>query len=428
MAKSTRKEIHPFVFLTHHQTPKFKTATLRLAFLTQLDREHAAKNALLPRVLLRGTERYPDMAALAMALDDLYGATLVPKVAKKGEIQCVGLTASFVDDACLPEEAEILAQMAALLGEVLLRPVREGGQLNAEYVDGEREQLLDEIRGRINNKRTYALTRLTELMCDGEAFSVFRLGTEEEAEGIDAEGLTAHYEALLGAAPVEIFYSGTASIEQVERVLKKALTDLPRTEPDFDMGTDVRMNSLAEEPRYFEEEMDVTQGKLSLGFRLGACMEVPDYAAIQLFHYIYGGSVNSKLFLHVRERLSLCYYASSVLEKAKGLLLVASGIEFSKFDEAKGEILAQLNAMCEGDISDEELTWGKKALMTDLRILKDEPSQLEDFYLQQTILGEDDGIDELIAKVEQVDKARLVEIANGLQLDAIYFLTGEENA
>ena len=426
MTKPTRKEILPFVFLTHHQTKKFKTATLRLVLLTQLNREHAAKNALLPRVLLRGTKRYPDMAALAMALEELYGATLTPKVVKKGEIQCVGLTASFVDDACLPKEDAILEQMTDLLGEVLLSPVREAGHLKTEYVTGERDQLLDEIRGQINNKRTYALTRLSELMCDGEAFSVSRLGTEDEAQGMDAASLTAHYETLLGAAPVELFYSGTASIEQVEQALTKALQALPRTEPDFDLGTDVRMNSLGEEPRYFEEEMDVTQGKLSLGFRLGVCMEAPDYAAIQLLHYIYGGSVNSKLFLHVRERLSLCYYASSVLEKTKGLLFVASGIEFSKFDEAKTEILAQLDAIRGGDISDEELSWGKKALTTDLRILKDEPSQLEDFYLQQTILGEEDGIDELIANVEQVDKAQLIQIANGLQLDAIYFLTGEE--
>jgi len=335
MTKPTRKEILPFVFLTYHQTKKFKTATLRLALLTQLDREHAAKNALLPRVLLRGTEQHPNMATLAMALENLYGATLAPKVAKKGEIQCVGLTASFVDDACLPAEEAILEQMTALLGEVLLCPVREAGQLKTEYVDGERDQLLDEIRGQINNKRTYALTRLTELMCDGEAFSVSRLGTEKEAERIDATSLTAHYKALLSTAPVELFYSGTAPIEQVERALIEALQSLPRTEPDFDLGTDVRMNSLAEKPRYFEEKMDVTQGKLSLGFRLGTCMEAPDYAALQLLHYIYGGSVNSKLFLHVRERLSLCYYASSVLEKTKGLLLVASGIEFLSLTKPK---------------------------------------------------------------------------------------------
>ncbi|MCL2563995.1 MAG: insulinase family protein [Oscillospiraceae bacterium] len=422
MPNITRRELCPFVFLTHLQTNKFKTATLRLSLLTQLSRDTAAKNALLPRVLLQGTANHPDMAVLAEATDELYGANIEAKIAKKGEIQCVSLAASFVDDACLPEGEGILTQITKLLGEILLRPALKDGKFQAAYVDGEREKLLDEIRGRINNKRTYALTRLAELMCDGEAFSVFRLGTEQEAETIDAETLTAHYRMLLASAPIEIFYSGTAPADKVADALAAALSGIPRTEPDFDLGTDVRMNSLEPQPRYFTEEMDVTQGKLSLGFRIGSAMEDPDYAALRLLHYLYGGSVNSKLFLHVRERLSLCYYASSVPELFKGLLLVASGIEFDKYDEALAEILAQLDAIRNGDITDEELNWAKKALITDLRMIADEQSQLEDFYLGQTILGEDGGPEELIADVERVGKKQIAEIAAGLQLDAVYFL------
>jgi len=368
------------------------------------------------------------MEALAESQEGIFESEIEQKVSKKGEIQCVNLCASFVDDSCLPPGEGILEQVTALLGEILLRPALAEGRFQDAYVSSEREKLLDEIRGRINNKATYAISRLVELMCDGEAFSVYRLGTEGEAEEIDAEALTSHYEKCLTEAPLEIFYSGTASVEKVEQVILAALKDLPRGEPDFDLGTDVRMNSLEEEPRYFTEELDVTQGKLSLGFRLGPAMEEPDCAALQLFNYIYGGSVNSKLFLNVRERLSLCYYASSVLEKWKGLLLVASGIEFAKYDEAKGEILAQLDAMAKGDITDEELDWGRKAFTTDLRMIKDEQAQLEDFYLGQTILGVDDSLDELIGQVQRVEKGQIVEIAAGLQLDAVYFLRGEESA
>jgi len=126
--------------------------------------------------------------------------------------------------------------------------------------------------------------------------------------------------------------------------------------------------------------------------------------------------------------LSLCYYASSILEKAKGLLLVASGIAFDKYDEAKSEILAQLRAIAAGEITGEELLWAKKALMTDLELTRDEPRQLEEFYLQQTILEVDYDLDDLIAMVGQVDVKEIVEIAQGVELDAVYFLKGEEVA
>jgi len=263
-------------------------------------------------------------------------------------------------------------------------------------------------------------------MCDGEAFATYRLGAEAEAERMDASVLTSHYQTLLKTAPIEIFYSGTAGVDQVETALIKALNGLKRGEPNLDLGTDVRMNSVTESAREFAEEMDVTQGKLNLGFRLGECMEDPNYAALDLFNCLYGSGVSSKLFLNVRERLSLCYYASSILEKYKGLLIVASGIEFAKYQEAKDEILAQLCAVQTGDITDEELLWAKRALVTDLAMIKDDQHQLEEFHLGQTILGEEDSIDEIIAKVEQTEKAELVEIAKGLQLDAIYFLKGAE--
>ena len=424
MPETTRREILPYVFLTHRETDKFKTGSMSINLLTQLTREKAAKNAILPRILLRGTSRHPDLNALNQRMDELYGAKVIPLVRKKGEIHCIGLYGSFVDDACLSPDEGILEPFSRFLGEILLDPLLESELFRQEYVESERENLLDEIRGRINDKRQYSLTRLVELMCDGEDFSVFRLGTEQEAMDIQGAELTAHYKKLLAESPVEIFYSGTASVDRVEEILLTALRGIPRSEPNFDIGTDLRLNSVGAKPRYFTEEMEVTQGKLTLGFRLGEAMEEPDYAALWLLHYLYGGSVNSKLFLHVRERLSLCYYAMSALEKAKGLLLVASGIAFDKYDEALREILAQLKAIQQGAVTDEEFGWAKSALATDLRMFQDEPFQLEDFYLQQTILGLPYGLDELISMVEQTPKTKIVEISQDIQLDAVYFLKG----
>jgi len=428
MGEVTRTELFPYVFLTHLQTDKFKTNTLSITLLTQLDRETAAKNAVLPRVLLRGTDKYPDMEQIAQRLDELYGAQIEQLVRKKGEIQCVELYANFVDDSMLPAGEGIFEKVTDLLGEILLKPAKKMGKLCEDYVNSERAKLIDEIQGRINNKIVYAIGRLDELMCDGEAFATYRLGTEAEAETIEAASLTSHYQTLLETAPIEIIYTGRASVDEVTEAVTKALKDLPRGEPDLDLGTDVRMNSVAETARAFTEEMDVTQGQLSMGFRLGECMEEPNYPALELFHNLYGGSVTSKLFLNVRERLSLCYFASSILEKHKGLLLVISGIEFAKYEEAKAEILAQLQAIATGDITDEELLWAKRAMMTDLAMLKDDQNTLQDFYLSQTILGEDDSIEEIIAKVEQIEKQDLIEIANSLQLDAVYFLKGAEGA
>ena len=109
---------------------------------------------------------------------------------------------------------------------------------------------------------------------------------------------------------MEIFYCGRSGKKAVAAALKDALDVMPRGEINYDIGTDVRMNALEDRVRFVEEELDVSQGKLVMGFRLGECMEEPDLAALYVFNAVYGSGVSSKLFNNVRERLQLCYYAS----------------------------------------------------------------------------------------------------------------------
>ena len=200
----------------------------------------------------------------------------------------------------------------------------------------------------------------------------------------------------------------------MERAWRDARVGMPRGEIDYEIGTDLRMNALQEELRFCEEHMDVTQGKLVLGFRLGECMEDPDIPAIRVFNAVYGSGATSKLFLNVREKLSLCYYASSAVVIRKGLLLVSSGVAFENFEAARDEILAQLEAVKKGEITDEELDWAKRSVASDLRALTDSPGDLEGFWLSQATAGLDYGPTELAALVEEVTKERVAAIAKSV--------------
>lgn len=425
MNPSTELIMHNVV-LTCLQTDKFKTNCLSVNLLTPLSRETAAKNALIPAVLCRGTATLPDMAAIASKLDSLYGARIKPFIRKKGEIQVIGLYGDFADDAFIPEKSDILEQITGLMGEMLLMPKTHGGLLMREYVESEKEQLLDQIRGRINDKRGYSIQRLFENMCAMEEYSTDKLGTESEAESVTTNALTRHYHEILTSSPIEIFYCGSAEPSRVKTAVTAAFASLPRSEEEPDMGTDIRMNSLEEAPRYFEDSLQVTQGKLAIGFRLGECMEEPNSAAIRVFNAVYGGSATSKLFMNVREKLSLCYFASSFVDLHKGILAVSSGIEFEKYDAALNEILSQLDAVKRGDISDYEISAAKSSVASDYRAIEDSPLALEDFYLNQTLIGPDCSPSELAALAEEITVKEVVAIAKGVECDAIYFLRGEK--
>ena len=423
----SRSELLPGVYLSHLRSDKFKTACMSVNLLTQLKRETAAMNALIPAVLRRGTTRYGDMEALSRRLDELYGTAIEPVVRRVGEIQCLGFFASFPEPEYIPGGQALLGEVSGLMAELLLRPNTRGGLLLPQYVDSEREKLLDLIRSRVNEKRSYAVQRCIEEMCCYEDFAVSRFGDEAECEAIHYKKLTRHYRELIRTAPVEFFYCGKAGLKQVVAALREALAGMPRGEIDYDIGTDLRMNAVEAQARYVEERMDVTQGKLVMGFRLGECMEEPNVPALYVFNAVYGSGVTSKLFMNVREKLSLCYYASSTIVRRKGLMLVSSGIEFDKYEAARDEILAQLEAVRRGEISEDELSWAKRAVASDLRAAMDSQGELEGYWLGQALDGLDYSPLELAALVDEVTMDDVTAIAKSVELDLIYFLRGNED-
>ena len=426
MSQVIRRELFPGVWLRTVHTNKFKSSYLSVTLLTPLDRETAGANALIPEVLRRGTAVHPDMESLSAALDELYGGAVEPIVRKKGETQCVGFVASFLDDAYALKGEKILEPAATLLGELLLNPYTQNGVFASDYTAGEKANLIDRIRAQINDKRTYATQRLAQEMCKYEAFGVDKLGDESRVSAITPESLWERYQTLLREAQVEVYYCGSASPDRVAEALKGALDRLPVNENRVDPECSVRV-SAGPEPIVVEEEMDVSQGKLTMGFRTGGltCWE-EEFPALFLCVAVFGGTTLSKLFMNVREKLSLCYYASATLEKMKGLVLVSSGIEFDKYQTAKDEILAQLEAVRQGEIEDWELEGSRRTLIGACQATLDDQGRQEEYWMGQTAAGLELAPEEFAAQLEAVTREQVSAAARKLELDTIYFLKGKE--
>ena len=426
MIEVTRTQLLPGVHLTAVQTQKFKSSVLGMQFLLPLAREQAALHALLPMVLRRGTAEHPDMESLSAVLDELYGGSLEPTVRKKGETQCVGFVGSFLDDAYTLDGSAVLEPSAAPLGELVLRPYTRDEVFCPDYTRQERENLVTRIRAQVNDKRQYAQVRVVAEMCAGEPFGVDKLGDVEHAAAVTPGSLWERYQQLLSTAQIELYYCGSAEEERVARALKEALSALPVNEGRICPDCEVRLHA-GPEPSMVEESMDVTQGKLAMGFRTGGvtCWE-EEYPAMAMCNAVFGGTTLSKLFMNVREKLSLCYYASSTLEKMKGLILVSSGIEFDKFQQARDEILHQLEEIRQGNMEDWELEGTRRTMIGAHLATLDVQDRQEDFWLGQTAASLETGIEELVAQLEQVTREQVAQAAQKLELDTIYFLKGTE--
>lgn len=415
----------PGVCLTAVRTKKFKSSYWSLRLLTPLKRETAALNALLPFVLRRGTARLPDMTSFSAALDELYGGAIEPAVRKCGDMQCIGFEASFLDDACVPDGTNILEQAASLLGELLLHPATKNGRLRQDYVLSERKNLIQMIRSSRNDKRQYAQDRLIEEMFTGDDYAVGRFGTVDQAEKINVTKLFAQYQTLLEQSPIELFYCGSAPAKRVELAWREALMGLPRSGELYLVDTDAKRPPEREE-RVFKEQMDVSQGKMELGFRIGFGLGDPMYPAMLVANAMFGGTSTSRLFLHVREKLSLCYYASSTLVSLKGLVLVACGVDPANFGAAKSEILAQLDQLKRGEFTTDEFMAARNSVVSALRSAQDEQGRMCSYWLMDRAAGEPFDLNQLIAQVEDVTEGMAAAAAMELRLDSVYYLSGPD--
>lgn len=420
--KITRAELTGGVSLIYLPDKKFKTSLLSAQFVTPLSQETASGYALLPAILRRGTVRYPDMGALSAQLDHLYGASIDYTIRKKGENQCIGFVASFIDDSFVSGGERLLEPVSELLGELICEPVTEQGKFVPAYFDSEKANLIDAIRSLVNDKRDYADVRLLHEMCTGEPYGIGRLGSEESAETCQLSELYNQYQNLISTAKLELIYSGSASLERVCQALETILAKLPREntqEPVYGQRHIPR-----EKPIYIEESMDVTQGKLGIGF---SCTST-DVPALLMGNMLFGGSSNSRLFLHVREKLSLCYYASSVYHRQKGLITVSSGIEFANYQKARDEILRQLETVQNGNLDDWELEGARSTLLNAYASMGDSQGRLENFYLGQAATGQRETPEDLAEQVRAVTLERICAAMKTVALDTEYFLKGKEIA
>ena len=413
-------QLLPGVTLRFFRDTRFKQGALSLQFLRPMCREEAALNALLPAVLLRGTENHPDLRAITLHLDDLYGAAVGALVRRIGDYQTTGLYCGFMEDKfALPGE-EILRPMVDFLEELLLHPLLVKGVFSEDFVESEKKNLIATIESELNDKRAYAMGQMIRSMCREDSYGVPRLGEKEAVADITPQSAYAHFQKILRESRIDIFYVGSSPAEEVARLLKPVFQEIDRNYVNLPGQTpfhDVGGSDL-------EEQMDVSQGKLCLGYVTPVTNRDGEFVAMQVMNTVFGAGMTSKLFMNVRERLSLCYAIGSSYYGSKGIVTVSAGIDFDKEQQTREEIQRQLDAIRAGEITDEELNAAKEALLSSLRGTHDSPGSIEGYYATSALSGMKLTVDAYMEAVRNVTSADVARMAQLLKKHTTYFLKG----
>lgn len=406
----------------HIKTKQFKTNTINVFFQDSLNKNTATMNALIPAILKRGSKNLPTAQDISLYMEELYGAVFDCGVAKKGEKQLMHFYIEFLSDTYIDSNTNLFEQIFQVFFEIITKPVLQDSMFKIDYLDQEKENLKKLIESRINDKVQYAIERCYEEMCDGEPFSVYEYGTITDLENIDNKTLYKHYKESLKTLPIQVFITGDVGNDNIQIVLNR-LKELKRENIKNIESEKIVKN--VENIKNIVENMEISQGKIALGFRTNIFADSTEYYPLVVFNGILGGGMHSKLFQNIREKESLAYYIFSRIEKFKGLLLISGGIEIENRDKALEIIKQQIEDIKKGNISDYEYSSTLKTIETAIKSLQDSQLQLVDFYLNQTVANTKDNFNTFIENIKKVSKQDITKIAEKIQLDTIYFLTGK---
>lgn len=400
-------------------TSKFKTNTIVLKLLAPLNEKDVTYRAILPYVLQRGTQNFPTSTRLRQHLDELYGATLNVDLSKKGEHHIISFRMEVANEKFLSDSTPLLEKALKLLADILLNPVIEGGAFQEDYVTQEKRTLKQRIQSVYDDKMRYSNLRLVQEMCKNEPYALHVNGELKDVDGITSEELYEYYQNILKHDKIDLYVVGDINRQEVERYVESyfSLKNKPQAIKYSLEKKEIVENEII-------EEQDVKQGKLNIGFRTNSTYRDDDYYALQVFNGIFGGFSHSKLFINVREKASLAYYAASRVESHKGLLMVMSGIEVQNYEKAVTIIKEQMAAMKNGDFTDQEFEQTKAVIRNQLLETVDTPYGLVEIVYHNVIASINRSFDEYLEGIEKVTKEEVVEVAKKVELDTIYFLKG----
>lgn len=414
-------EIKKGIKLHTINTNKFKTNLIAIMLTTKLDKENVTKNAIIPAVLRRGTANLKTLEEINKKLEEMYGASLDCGLDKTGDNQVLKFYIESVNDEFLPNENEnMLKTSIENILETVFNPYLENDCFKKEYVEQEKENIKQIIEGKIDNKARYAIDKCIEEMYKNEPYGLYKYGYVEDLPNIDEKNLYEYYINLISETKIDIYVSGIVDDKIIEIIKNNEnIKKLKERTPEY-IKPEIKPK-ISEQENAVQESMEVTQGKLIIGLDLNVEKEELRYD-VMIYNSILGGSANSKLFQNVREKASLAYTASSSYLRFKNNIFIKCGIEIANYDKALEIIKQQIEDMKKGDFTDEEVENAKQGIIAAVKSIDDEQDTEVTYFFGQELSNYKTDIEDYIEEVSKVNKQKVIDIANKVSINTIYFL------
>ncbi len=410
----------------------FKTDFSVVFISIPLEKENITKNALIPAIIKNGSKKYNNYQLINEELEMLYGASFDCGLDKTGDNLVLKFYIESINDNFLPEKNENLEKVLNLLLEIVFNPLVENESFKNQYVELEKRNLELLINSVRDDKDIYSYEKCINIMYKNSGYGLSKYGNIEDLKNINSENLYERYKEIISNGKIDIIVSGEYKKEKIEKQVKENefIKNLNPRKDNLNINNfKTEVKEKVTEPEIVKEEMDVTQGKLVIGLDI-LPNNLGDFRFIAImYNAIFGNGVNSKLFQIVREKESLAYTAKSEYVVQKNNIFIRCGIECEKYDKTVELIKELLEQMKKGEFTEEDILKTKEYITSGIDSINEEQDTQILYLFGQELSKLPLKTEEYKEKIKAVTKEEIVEFANNIELNTIYFLkNGGENA
>lgn len=395
---------------------KFKTFRIIVRMIVPLDKERVPLSMLALDILTMSNRKYPEREDFVLALTELYNGGINSGGMILGDCYVHSVSMSCLCDEYTIGKEKISDKAADMLLDTLFDPLLEDGHFSQKYFELCRGEMLDDIAAMINNKRQYAALLSKKHIYEGEPNSISPFDYKELIENTTVEAVTEAYRKLLSSAYYIVSVTGGSSGSEAGSKIRERIKALERR-PVFN-GKFRSPSPLKKEVRFAEAETEAKQAQLIMAYK----PENYNEYSSKLFATMLGSYPMSKLFMNVREKLSLCYYCDAVISDVKATVIISSGLDIGNLDKARVEINKQIEALANGDFTDEELNAAKLHLADAYLSNYDSKMDIETWYFYQFIRGSSDSPEDKGGKIMALTRQDVMDAARSYKLDTVFVM------
>lgn len=399
----------------HIPSTKYKTFTIGIYFLSPFEEKELSHKSLLSNYLTKYNAFHQTEKELSSYLKKLYGMDLYCGYGRTGLVTSMNFMVNSINDKFLKEDVNLLEKAVEVLNDTLNHPF-----FDETLLELEKKLLIEDIQRLNDNKYQYATKRFIETMMPNEKCHYSSIGTVESVQEITLESIEKAFHQMKSNQKL-IYIIGDFEEVEIKKAFEKLEIGETRNEKldfiDYETKTFDKVNEVI-------EEQDNRQSIVLMGYRSEIRLVDPLYDAMSVLSGMLGGYFHSTLFQEIREKRSLAYSVNCDYNPKKGNFAIYAGISAEKYSNFKEVVNKIVNEYQNGLIDLDVFELTKKAIINGIYKSADQQSYGLQYILNNLAGIKTRSIEEKVDSINHVSKESIIEAANCLKLDTIFFLKG----